>query len=71
MCVSPCLACRQVAALAGAVLKAYLASVPAAVMAPALCGTALHDKDRLRAAALRLLADRMAAYAHDAATAKK
>lgn len=59
------------ASLAIKVRSLYLAKLPTSQAVQQLYSVCVHEKDRLRAAALKTLTDNMAEYASDAADAKK
>jgi hypothetical protein len=57
--------------MAQGILKKYMSLLPTGPMAQTLAQIAVHEKDRLRVGALRLLAENMADYSQDINTSKK
>lgn len=59
------------ASLASAILKKYVTVLPINQVAQHLSTIAMHDKDRLRVSAMRLIAENIALYSQDLITTKK
>lgn len=62
---------RQVASIASKVRNQYLALIPINQAVQVLCSVCIHEKDRLKASALKALTENMAEYAMDAVEARK
>lgn len=51
--------CRQISATSSSLLSLFISSVPLTTLIPHLCSIALHEKERQRVVAFKLLADLM------------